>query len=161
MCTMGQFCVVYWIGNHMPSEMWDEILHPFRWSFEMGKYFHPTHYNGCNHISMLSASGICFVSMYISKIRHGQATVSHDILLVSNYIPWLYIDVINYRYSLVICFVTLSERILNSGRFLCYNTAHGIAPKVVPQQGLKGAVLINRDLINQILTKLSKQFLFP
>ena len=51
--------ITAWISNHLPSKVWDEITYPFsnfqwlhHWSLDMDKQFHPTHYNGCNYLSM-------------------------------------------------------------------------------------------------------------
>ena len=46
-----------WISSHRFNKVWDEIAFPFRdfngCSLGMAKWFHPTHYNGCNYLSML------------------------------------------------------------------------------------------------------------
>ena len=44
----------------MPGKVWEEnnlsilkLQRLHRWSLGMGKYFHPTHHNGCNYLSIL------------------------------------------------------------------------------------------------------------
>ena len=56
----GLTLIFAWIGNYMPSKVWDEITYPFpnytaanRWSFGMDKKLHLTFYNGCNYLSIL------------------------------------------------------------------------------------------------------------
>ena len=52
----GLTLITAWIGNHMPSKVWDEITYAFlnfNVRTRMDKWFHPIHYNGCNYLSML------------------------------------------------------------------------------------------------------------
>ena len=46
-----------WISNHMPSKVWDEIIHSqtsmVAPSLGMDEHFHPIYYNGCNYFTML------------------------------------------------------------------------------------------------------------
>ena len=61
-CRHGITSIPAWVSNNITSKVWDEIIHPFprsQWcshqSLGMDKQFHPTFYNGCNHLSMLGS----------------------------------------------------------------------------------------------------------
>ena len=78
----GLTSIPAWLINHMLSKMWDEMTYPFpnfnggrfhRWSLGMDKSFHPTHYNGCNYLSMLGLK-LIHVSKRGYSISHGICT---------------------------------------------------------------------------------------
>ena len=54
----GLTLVSTWISKHMLSKVWDKITYPFLTStatplmFVIGYVIYPTHYNGCNYLSM-------------------------------------------------------------------------------------------------------------
>ena len=75
----GSTLIPAWISNHMRSKVWDKITYPLPnfigatvevW--EWIKKFHPTHYNGCNYLSMLGSKLI-----HVTKGAPGRQPVAY------------------------------------------------------------------------------------